>query len=118
MSSKLKNSFSELNESVKQYLQVKTDLLKLLILKKATNFLGFIFGLVLIILLSTLIVAFAGAVFVIWYGLTFNNYLTGMLIFTGFLLIVLVIFLLIMKKMLTSFFLSNISVIIFEEDDD
>lgn len=118
MGDKLTKNLAGLNDSIKQYLQARIDLFKLTMLKKATNSLGFIFGLLIIILMSTLFVAFAGAAFVIWYGITFNNYLEGALIFSGFLMFVLIMFILFRKKILTSVFLYNISNILFEEDED
>jgi len=118
MNNRLANNIAELNESVKLYLQARLDLVKLLLLKKATNSLTFLFGSLVIILLSAIIVAFAGAAFVVWYGASYNNYLEGVLLITGFFLLVLVLFIVFRKKFLTSIFLSNLSEIIFDDDED
>jgi len=117
MGDNLTNSMAELNDSVKQYLQAKIDLVKLLLLRKVSKALTFVFDLMVILLLIMLLVAFGGAAFAIWYGLTYGDYLTGVLIVTGFVILTLLVFLLGRKKLLASVFLSNISNILFEEDE-
>jgi len=118
MSKQLSNNIAELNESIQQYFQAKIGLVKLLMLKKSVKSLTFLFGFLIMILLFVLFIAFAGGAFVIWYGLTYNDYLTGMLIVSGFIFSMLLIFILLRKKILTSLFLANISNILFEEDED
>lgn len=117
MSDKLTESMSELNEAVKQYVQTRIDLVKLLFLKKISQYMNILFGMLVTILLSTLIVAFAGVIFTLWYGETFNNYIEGAFIVLGILVVFLVLFLVFRKKLLTSFLLSNFSEILFEDDE-
>lgn len=117
MSDKLTESVAGLNEAVKQYLQAKLDLVKLLLLKKTSKYMSVLFGMLIIILLTTLIVAFAGAVFTMWYGQMYNNYIEGALIVVGSLIVLLVLFLLFRKRILTSLFLSKFSTILFEDNE-
>ena len=117
MGDKLTNHMAELSDAVKQYLQAKIDLVKLLLLRKVSKALTFVFDLMIIFLLAMLLVGFGGAAFAIWYGLTYGDYLTGVMIVTGFILLLLVVFLLVRKQLLASIFLSNISNILFEEDE-
>lgn len=118
MGEKLTNNLTELSDSVKQYFHVKIDLIKLLLLRKISKSLSFVFELLIITLLLMLFAAFAATAFILWYGLTYNDYLTGVLIAAGFMLFLLVVFLMIRKKLFGSVFLSKISNIIFEEDED
>jgi len=117
MQDNLTKSMAGLNDSVKQYLQARLDLFKLLLLKKASKSMSFFFGSLIIILMSTVIVIFSGAAFTFWYGKTFNNYLEGVLIVIGFLLIVSVLFIVFRKRILTSVFLSGMSEILYEENE-
>lgn len=117
MSDKLTESISGLNEAVKQYVHTQTDLVKLLFLKKASIYMSMLFGVVIIVLLSTIILAFAGIIFTLWYGQTYNNYQEGAAIVLACVVILLVVFLIFRKKLLTSFFLSNLSEILFEDDE-
>ena len=117
MSNKLTNNIAELNDSVKQYVQVKFDLFKLLLLKKTSNFVGYLLGYLVIILFSVIIITFLGAAFAIWYGQQFNNYFEGVLISTAFLFILAVLFILFRKRIFTNTLLSNFSEVLFEEDE-
>ncbi|WP_319269749.1 hypothetical protein [uncultured Draconibacterium sp.] len=117
MSDNLTESITGLNSAVKQYVQARIDLVKLLFLKKTSKYMSILFGMLIIILLSTLVLAFAGVIFTFWYGQTYNNYLEGALIVLGSLIILLVVFLIFRKRLLTSFFLSNFSEILFEDDE-
>nr|WP_319571787.1 hypothetical protein [uncultured Draconibacterium sp.] len=117
MSDNLTESMAGLNEAVKQYVQTRIDLVKLLFLKKTSKYMSILFGMLIIILLCTLILAFAGVVFTFWYGETYGNYLEGAFIVLGSLVALLIVFLLFRKKLLTSFFLSNFSEILFEDNE-
>lgn len=78
---------------------------------------SFLFGILILILLCTILMIFAGAAFTFWYGKTFNNYMDGMLIVIGFFLFTLVLMLLFRKKILVTVFLKNISKILYEENE-
>lgn len=118
MNTKLSHHIAELTQSLKLYYQAKIDLGKLLLLKKASKALNVIFGLLVIILLSVIIMAFAGGAFIIWYGTNYNDYLEGTIIVIGFLIMLLLGFLLFKTRILTSVFLSTFSTILFDEDED
>lgn len=117
MSDNLTESMAGLNEAVKQYVQTRIDMVKLLFLKKTSKYMSILFGMLITILLSTLVLAFAGVIFTLWYGQTYNNYLEGAGIVLGSLILLLVVFLIFRKTLLTSFFLSNFSEILFEDDE-
>ena len=117
MSDTLTDNISGLNDAVKEYAQARIDLVKLQLLKKASQTLSVLFGLLVFILLSTLILMFAGAAFVFWYGSTYNDYLAGVLIVIGFLLLFAVLFMALRKRIFTTVFLSNFSEILYDEDE-
>jgi len=118
MGNKLTNNIAELNDSVKEYVQVKFDLFKLLLLKRTSEFVSYLFSYMIIILFSVMIIMFLGAAFSIWYGQKFNNYAEGILISAGVLVIIAGLFLLLRKKIITNTLLNNFSEILFEEDED
>ncbi len=118
MGKKLTKNIAELNDSVKQYVQVKFDIFKLLLLKKSSNLVSYLLGYLVIILFSVIIIMFLGAAFAIWYGQKFNNYFEGVLIATGFLVLIAVLFIVFRKKVLTNALLNNFSEVLFEEDDE
>ena len=118
MSDKLTKNIAGLNDSVKQYVQARIDLVKLQLLKKVSQSLSFIFGLFVFILIAVLVLMFSGAAFAFWYGNTYNNYLEGVLIVVGFLVLISVLFLLLKNKILTSVFLRNFSEILFEDENN
>lgn len=117
MSDRITENITGLNDSVKDYLNARLDLLKLLLLKKSTQSLSLLFSLLIFILLVTIILIFAGAAFTFWYGETFNNYLDGALLAIGFFVVISVLLLVFRKRILTSVFLKNISEILYEENE-
>jgi len=116
MSDRISESIAGLNDSVKDYIQARLDLYKLLLLKKTTQSMSFLFGMLIVILLCTLLLLFAGAAFIFWYGNTYGNYLEGTLIVVGIFLLISLLFIVFRKKILESVFLKNISEIIYEEN--
>ncbi len=118
MSNKLTNNIAELNDSVKQYVQVKFDLFKLLLLKKTSTFISYLLSYLVIILFSIIIIMFLGAAFAIWYGQKFNNYLEGVLIATGMLVFLAILFIIFRKRILTNALLNNFSEVLFDDDHD
>ncbi|MBN2636700.1 MAG: hypothetical protein JXR61_10555 [Prolixibacteraceae bacterium] len=117
MSNKITKNISELNDAVKQYLQAKLDLVKLRLLKKTANYMSTLFGMLISILILTLIIAFSGTAFTLWYGQTYSSYLDGALIMLGILILLLILFLIFRKKLLMSLFISKFSAILFEDDE-
>jgi len=117
MSDRITERIAGLNDSVKDYLKARLDLYKLLLLKKATQSMSFLFGMLAVILLCTIILIFAGAAFTLWYGNTYNNYLNGALIVIGVFLFLAIMVIVFRKQLITSMFLRNISEIIYEEDE-
>ena len=118
MSNKFNDNISELNESVKELVQVKIDLFKLSLLKKLTKFFSHLFSYMVIILFSALILMFGTAAFSIWFGETQGSMVNGFLIGTGFMVLLGIIFIVFRKRILTNSLLNRFSDSLFQEKDD
>jgi len=118
MSKDLKRHINEFNGVFKKYVKARIDLLKLSILEKTSGFLSFLFSLLFVVLIAGLVLAFGAAAFAVWYGQTYNNYVDGLLISGGVLLVVAVVFLFIGKKLILSAVVRNLSEILFELEEE
>lgn len=117
MGKDLSDDLMELNDSVKNYLNTKVDLVKLTFLEKITRFTSFLISFQILILCVFVIVTFLAVAFAIWYGQEYDNLVDGMLIASGFLLFLALVFIPFRKKLITSNLLRNFSKILFEEDE-
>lgn len=117
MGKKLTKNVAELNDTVKQYMQIKFDLFKLLLLKKTSTFFSHLFSYLVAILFSVIIIMFLGAAFAIWYGQQYNDYLGGVLIAAGLLVLLAVLFLIFRKQIFTNTLLRNFSEVLFDDDE-
>jgi membrane glycosyltransferase len=118
MSKDLTKNLGELNGSVKSYVQAKIDLVKLRFLEKITRFTSYLFTFLVVLMFLMLVIGFAATAFAVWYGETYNNYVTGLLIAGGVLILLALIFILLRKQIVTTSVLKNFSEILFEEDDE
>lgn len=118
MSKELTKNLGELNGSVKSYVQVKIDLVKLRFLEKTTRFTSYLFTFLVVSMFLMLVIGFAATAFAVWYGETYNNYVTGLLIAGGALIFLALIFILLRKQIVTTSVLKNFSEMLFEDDDE
>lgn len=116
MSKELTKNLGELNGSVKNYVQAKIDLAKLSLLEKATRFTSYLFNLLAVVLFSLLIIGFAATALAVWYGQTYNNYVEGLLIAGGSLILIALIFYLLRKKIVENSVIRNFSEILFDDE--
>ena len=116
MSKNLSDNLSGLNDAAKQYIQARVDLIKLSVLSKATHLTTYLINSLVIILFGALIVMFALAAFVAWYGEVYHDYLTGLLLAVIILVVCAVLFFLFKKKIVTSAVLRSYSTMLFEEN--
>lgn len=116
MSKDLTKNLGELNGSVKSYVQAKIDLVKLRFLEKITRFTSYLFTFLVVLMFLMLIIGFAATAFAVWYGETYNNYVTGLLIAGGVLILLALIFILLRKPIVTTSVLKNFSEILFEDE--
>ena len=118
MSNNLSNSFSDLSDTAKKYIHARIDLVKLTVLGKITRSTSFIVSSLVIILLGMLVLLFSLAAFVVWYGQVYHDYLTGLLLAIGILVVVAILFMVFRKQLITSTVLRMYSSILFEDDDE
>lgn len=118
MSKDLTKNLGELNGSVKSYVQAKVDLVKLRFLEKITRFTSYLFIFKIVLMFLMLIIGFAATAFAVWYGETYNNYVAGLLIAGGALILLALVLILFRKQIVTTSILRNFSEILFEEEED
>jgi membrane glycosyltransferase len=118
MSKELTKNLGELNGSVKSYVQAKIDLVKITFLEKTTRFMSYFFTFLVVLTFSMLIIGFAATAFAVWYGETYNNYVEGLLIAGGILILFALIFIVIRKQVVTNSVLKNFSQILFEDAEE
>ena len=118
MKRNLSNSLAILNKTILDYFKIRVKLVKLDVLQKMTKMSVFIISTVVFMMLGSIFFLFASTAFVIWFGNTFGNYLTGLLIISGILLLLGIFFYLSRRSLFTSFIIRNLSSILFEEDED
>ena len=102
MSKDLTDSIAELNGSVRNYVQVKLDLIKLTLIEKAAKVISLIYVLAVVLFFFLLIIAVGVAAFAVWYGEKFNDYVGGLLIAGGGLILITLLLLVIGRKMLSN----------------
>jgi hypothetical protein len=102
MNKDLTESLEQLNGSVKNYVQVKLDLIKLTIIEKAATVISVIYVLSVVLFFFLLIIVVGVAAFAVWYGQTFNDYVSGLLIAGGGLILLMVILVVVGKKLLSN----------------
>ena len=118
MKKNLSNSLAGLNKTIRDYLKIQIKLVKLNLLQKMTKLSLFLISTIVFILLGAIFFLFAAAAFVIWYGNTYGNYLTGLLIISGTILFLGLIFVITRRNIITSIIIKNLSSILFEDEDD
>jgi cytochrome c biogenesis protein CcdA len=118
MSRNLSDSIGELSEASRKYIQTRIDLVKLTVLGKTTQITTYLISSLLLTMAGALILFFGLAAFVVWYGQVYHDYLTGLLIVTGFLVVLALLFLLLKKQLITSFVLRKYSSMLFEEEEE
>ena len=102
MSKDFADSIDQLNGSVRSYIQVKLDLIKLTIIEKAAKIISVIYVVTVLMFFSMLIIAVGVAAFAVWYGETYNDYVGGLLISGGALLLIALLLIGIGKKLLSN----------------
>jgi len=117
MSNNLSDSFSGLGEATKKYIRIRLELMKLSALGKATKITAQVITGLMLLVISTVMLMFVLAAFVVWYGQTYNgDYLTGLLFAIG-ILIVLAILALVLKPVFTTIILRKYSSMFVDETE-
>jgi len=118
MSKELSKDIAGLTESAQNYIEAKIDLLKLTFLERMARFTTFLFSFIILALFFILIAGLAAAMFILWYGQEFGNYIEGTLIATGILALFALLFFLFRKKIITNTAVRNFSDILFLDEKE
>jgi hypothetical protein len=118
MSSELIKNLGELNGSVKNYLEARIDLVKLTLLEKTARLATCLINYLVVVLFSVMVVVFAAAAFAVWYGQVYNNYVDGVLIAGGVIILICLIFILMRRQIITNSIIRNFSEVLFEDDNE
>ncbi|MGQ8335995.1 hypothetical protein ACUNWD_05540 [Sunxiuqinia sp. A32] len=117
MSKNLSDNINDLGKVSKKYIQARIDLIKLILLEKATEITSYLINSLVLILLGALVLMFSLGAFVAWYGQVYHDYLTGILLAVGILIVVIILFVVYRKKIVTTSVLENYSSILFEGEE-
>lgn len=118
MRTHLSERIVRLTKAMEEYLLLSVDMVKLTILEKLTKVTVLIVGIVVSVILGGLFVLFASAAFVVWYGQQYGDYLTGLLIISGFLVGLNVLFYFLRGQLITSSIIKALSGILFSKEED
>lgn len=111
-------SLEALKDSLERYLELRVELIKLSVLTKVSKISVFIITALVVVLLGSAFLMFGAAAFVVWYGSVYGDYLSGLLIMTGFILVLGIVFYLLRMPMISSVVIRSFAKILFEDDDD
>lgn len=118
MKSDLSDSFSELNKTSREYLKTQVEIIKLSFLEKVTKISAFLISSVVLLVFGMLIFLFAALAFVVWYERMYGDYLTGLLIVLGLVVIMAILFIIFRNSLVTSKVLRTISSILLESAEE
>lgn len=116
--SDLSKSISSITEVLKDYLNVKLDLLKLEILEKSSNAGLYFFTIITVLFASFGFFSFLMFSFSFWYGERTGNLSQGFLISAGIFLLVMLLAFLLRKIIFGRSLIKSIAKILFEEDKE
>lgn len=111
-------SVSTMSEHVKEYVDLRIDLLKLILVEKLSRLTSLLLLLILILVILLFGGVFFGLAFVLWYGQHAGPMWAGALIVTGGLILTGILLLVFRKKLLLNPVVSQLSKIIMEEEGD
>jgi hypothetical protein len=109
-------SISTLSDHVKEYINLRTDLLKLILVEKLSRITSLLLLILLVIVILMFGGVFLGLAFVLWYGQHAGPMWAGALIVTGVLILMGLLLILFRKRLLLNPVIVELSKIIMEED--
>ena len=118
MKAHLTNILTRICDSTKDYVNLRQELFKLTTLKNITRLSTALLTVFTFVLAGTILLIVASATFIVWYGRQSQDYLGGLLIVMGVVLVFSVVLLIFHKKIFNSLFIKLFSGIIFDDDDE
>ena len=107
-----------LTKAMEEYLLLSIDMVKLTILEKLTRVTVLIISIMVSVILGGLFILFASAAFVVWYGQQYGDYLIGLFIISGIIILLNVLFYLLKGRLITSSIIKALSGILFSKEED
>ena len=114
----LEENLSSLNETIRNYLDARIKLLKLLLVEKITRTGTYFFSVVVgIVIIASLLLLLTFA-FSFWYGYAYGSIYGGFLISAGFYIIVGILVFLLRRSIFSNNVVRNLSNILFSDDPE
>ncbi|HZH71449.1 MAG TPA: phage holin family protein [Mariniphaga sp.] len=118
MSKDLTDSIEQLNGSVRNYIKVNIDLIKLTLIEKAAKIVSIVYILMVVLFFFLLIIATGIAAFAVWYGETYNDYVGGLLIAGGGLFLITLLLVIVGKKLLSNTIIRSFGSKMFKDEKE
>jgi len=118
MKENITDSFNRLKDTTTDYARLQLKLFKLCVIQKIDEIFVLIISSFVFILIGFIILLFISAAFVVWYGTTFGNYLTALLIIIGFIILLFIIFYVKGRKWISSVIMKKLSSIFPENEEN
>ena len=118
MKENMTDSFNRLKDTATDYAKLQLKLFKLRVIQKINEISVLIISSFVFILIGFIFLLFISAAFVVWYGTTFGNYLTALLIIIGFIFLLFLIFYIKGRKWISSGIMKNLSSMISEDEEN
>jgi hypothetical protein len=109
-------SVSALSDHVKEYINLRTELLKLILVEKLSRLTSLLLLLIIILVILMFGGVFLGLAFVLWYGQHAGPMWAGALIVTGVMILMALLLILFRKRLLLNPVIVEMSKIIMEDD--
>ena len=110
--------FEQFNDSIQKYIKVQLDLIKLTIIEKAAKVASFVFIAAVVVFFFLFILATGIAAFAVWYGETYNDYVEGLLLAGGGLVVLTILLIVVGRIVITGTIVKSFGSKWFKDDKD
>ncbi len=117
-STKISDQFTELTGSIKDYVELRIDMFRLILAEKLSRIFTFTISLMIFFILFNFIFMFISIAFILWYREYVGPAYTGALIVAGFYLLLGILVWILRKSLFINPVVSQISKILLEEDHE
>ncbi len=117
-SGKFSENISDLNENVREYIRLRTDLLKLTITEKMSFLGSFFIVSIIFFILFLFILTFFSLAFILWFGHYIGAAFVGALIVAGVYILIAILAYFMRNKLFINPLVTQISKILMEDEDE
>jgi len=114
---KFSESVSTLSDHVKEYINLRVDLIRLILVEKMSRLTSLLLLFILFLILLMFAAVFLGLAFVLWFGNSIGPMWAGALIVVGVLLLKGILLYIFRRRFLLNPVIKQLSKIILEDDD-